>query len=73
MGYANLLQIGKGIHTRLFARTFIVKENESRVAFVSVDIGMIDTAIKNRVMKYFISLLFLLYENGRNYQSLCCT
>jgi len=54
MGYANPLQTGRGIHTRLFARTFIVKEGDSRVVFVSIDIGMLDTAVKRRVMELII-------------------
>lgn len=50
MGYANLKQSGRGIHTRQFARAFVVEdEHNSRVAFVSVDAGMIGYGIKREV------------------------
>mmetsp|Transcript_3603 Transcript_3603/g.7287 ORF Transcript_3603/g.7287 Transcript_3603/m.7287 type:complete len:703 (+) Transcript_3603:1028-3136(+) len=41
MGYAVPNQIGRGIHMRLHARAFVVQDdNDSRVAFVSLDGGM---------------------------------
>lgn len=50
MGYANLKQTGRGIHTRQFARAFVVEdEHNSRVAFVSADSGMIGYGIKREV------------------------
>lgn len=52
MGYAQLQQRGHGIHTRLFARTFIVEdENKNRIVFTSVDAGMISHAVKRNVVK----------------------
>jgi neutral ceramidase len=51
MGYAQLHQKGHGIHTRLFARTFIIEdERQSRIVFVSVDAGMISHVIKRNVI-----------------------
>lgn len=50
MGYANLKQTGKGIHTRQFARAFVIEdEHNSRVAFVSAEAGMIGYGVKREV------------------------
>lgn len=52
MGYAQLSQRGHGIHTRLYARTFIVEdERQNRIVFVSVDAGMISHALKRNVIR----------------------
>lgn len=52
MGYAQLKQRGHGIHTRQFARSFIVEESpDNRVVFVSVDAGMISHAVKRNVIR----------------------
>lgn len=52
MGYAQLKQRGHGIHTRQYARTFIVEDSpENRVVFVSVDAGMISHVVKRNVVK----------------------
>ena len=52
MGYARFGQDTGGIHTRLYARTFIVEdENGSRVVYISCDIGMIDQSVKTQVSK----------------------
>ena len=52
MGYAQLNQRGHGIHTRLYARTFIVEdEKQNRIVFVSVDAGMISHAVKRNVIR----------------------
>lgn len=50
MGYGNLKQHGNGIHLRQFARAFVIEdENNRRIAFVSVDSGMIGYAVKREV------------------------
>ena len=52
MGYANLTQKTSGIHTRLFSRAFIFKDNlPDAFVFVSVDIWGIGHAIKKEVIK----------------------
>lgn len=52
MGYAQLKQRGHGIHTRQYARTFIVEDSPgNRVVFVSVDAGMISHAVKRNVVR----------------------
>lgn len=52
MGYAQLKQKGQGIHTRLFARTFIVEdEQKKRVVFVSADSGMATHFVKRDVLR----------------------
>lgn len=52
MGYANIKQVGRGIHTRVFARAFVVEdENGNRVAFVSADCGMMGYGLKREVVK----------------------
>ena len=58
MGFAKTSQLAGGIHTRLFSRAFIFREEEeeeeaaphSSVVFVSVDVGMIGQMVKKRVM-----------------------
>lgn len=50
MGYANLKQVGRGIHLRQFSRAFVVEDdNKKRVAFVSVDAGMMGYGVKREV------------------------
>lgn len=52
MGYANLKQVGQGIHTRTFARAFVVEDEKGhRVAFVSADCGMMGYGLKREVVK----------------------
>lgn len=52
MGYANLKQKGKGLHLRQFARAFVVEDlSGNRVAYVSVDAGMIGYGVKREVIK----------------------
>lgn len=66
MGYGQLEQRGHGIHTRQFARTFIVEDSQKkRIVFVSVDAGMISHVVRRNViqelMKKYGSLY--IYEN----------
>lgn len=49
MGYANPAQLTSGIHTRQYARAFIVGDENERVVFVSVDCAMIDQIVKTEV------------------------
>lgn len=51
MGYANPNQLTSGIHSRLWARAFIVVEPKTnkRIVFVSADLGMIFQSIKQGV------------------------
>lgn len=52
MGYAQIKQRGQGIHTRQYARSFIVEDKPgNRVVFVSVDAGMISHVVKRNVIK----------------------
>ena len=52
MGYAQLNQRGHGIHTRLFARTFIVEDDQNnRIVYTSVDAGMISHVLKRNVIR----------------------
>lgn len=52
MGYANIKQVGRGIHLRQFARAFVVEdENNKRVAFVSIDAGMVGHGLKREVIE----------------------
>lgn len=52
MGYAQLKQRGHGIHTRQYARTFIVEDSPGkRIVYVSVDAGMISHVVKRNVVK----------------------
>lgn len=52
MGYANPSQKGGGIHLRQFSRAFIFQdESGHRLAFVSVDCGMIGSGLRKEVLK----------------------
>ncbi len=53
MGMSNIQQRGKGIHTRLYSRVFVVEdlENKKSVAFVCADIGTCTHAMKQAVIK----------------------
>merc|ERR1712215_524703 len=58
MGYAKQGQNTKGIHTRLYARSFLVEDVESgtRVVFVSVDEAMMGQLVKIDVMERLYSM-----------------
>lgn len=53
MGYAKPKQLDNGIHSRLWARAFIIgsKSNNKRVVFVSNDLGMVFESVKEGVVK----------------------
>ncbi|KAL9891718.1 neutral ceramidase isoform X1 [Glossina fuscipes] len=52
MGYGNFKQAGHGIHTRQYARAFVTEDDRNnRVAFVSVDAGMMGYGVKREVIK----------------------
>lgn len=51
IGYAKLLQVTKGIHTRLFSRAFIMEQNGTRIVYVSTDLGMVTLAVKTFVVE----------------------
>lgn len=55
MGYASPAPENAGVHTRLYARTFIIDDNIKRVVFVSVDCGMLDQSVKTEVYYKIIS------------------
>ncbi|CRK93660.1 CLUMA_CG007189, isoform A [Clunio marinus] len=51
MGYASMDQRGHGIHTRQFARTFIVQDAAGRrVVYVATDLAMISHAMRRDVL-----------------------
>ena len=51
MGYANLDQIGNGIHFRQYSRAFIVADimNNNRVVFICADIALASQIVKIEV------------------------
>ncbi|GBO32113.1 hypothetical protein AVEN_123306-1 [Araneus ventricosus] len=49
MGYAKVSQVTRGIHTRQYSRAFVVSDNSSRVALVSIDSGMVSHIVKMEV------------------------
>lgn len=49
MGYANIQQKGSGIHLRQFSRTFIIDDGDNRLAYVSIDAGMVGTGLRKEV------------------------
>lgn len=58
MGYAKLGQKGSGIHLRQFSRAFVVSDNEKRLAFVSVDAGMMGHPVKREVRRTTMAFIF---------------
>ena len=53
MGMSNLTQRGKGIHTRLFSRAYVIEDvtNGKHVALVVADLGMCFQAVHQEVIK----------------------
>lgn len=49
MGYANPAQLSSGIHTRQYARAFVMEHESTRVVYVNVDCAMIDQIVKTEV------------------------
>lgn len=53
MGMSNLCQTGRGIHTRIFSRAYVVEdlETEKSIAIVCADLGICSMAVKQSVIK----------------------
>ncbi|XP_077285658.1 neutral ceramidase-like isoform X2 [Arctopsyche grandis] len=51
MGYANMEQKGEGIHLRQFSRAFLFENSGSRLVYVSIDAGMMNTGLRKRVLE----------------------
>jgi neutral ceramidase len=52
MGYAQFSQIDMGLHTRLYARAFVfANPNGKRVVFVSAELAMLFSSVKQGVLK----------------------
>ncbi|XP_004929418.2 neutral ceramidase isoform X2 [Bombyx mori] len=55
MGYAQLEQIGHGIHLRQFSRAFVIEDNSGdtvkRLVFVSVDAAMMGHGVRKEVIR----------------------
>ncbi|KAJ8662384.1 hypothetical protein O0I10_002078 [Lichtheimia ornata] len=51
MGYADLSQTGKGILQRIFARAFIIANDDDRIVFVNSDTAAVGDIVKKRVVK----------------------
>lgn len=51
MGYAELGQTGQGILQRIYARAFIVANQEKRVVFVNTDTQSMGDIVKKRVIQ----------------------
>ncbi|XP_077285659.1 neutral ceramidase-like [Arctopsyche grandis] len=62
MGYAKLSQVGKGIHLRQYSRAFIFEQANTRLVFVSMDIGMTSTGLRQEVLKRLTKLYGTLYN-----------
>lgn len=64
MGYGKGGQDTQGIHTRLFARAFIVVDsNQNRMVYVNCDLGMISTIVKMEVVNSLKALYGDLYRH----------
>ena len=63
MGYAKTAQKTKGIHMRLYARAFIVKDNAgNRIVYVSSDAGQPSQLVKFEVIKKLKSIFNGIYH-----------
>lgn len=51
MGYGKTDQKGTGLHLRQWARCFIIDDGKERIAFISVDVGMIGDGLRNSVIR----------------------
>uniref|UniRef100_A0A5K3FEN8 Neutral ceramidase n=1 Tax=Mesocestoides corti TaxID=53468 RepID=A0A5K3FEN8_MESCO len=53
MGYANPLQIGQGLHLRLYSRAFVIQssQNEKPLVFINLDAGMSSQVLKTEVVR----------------------
>ncbi|KAH9639963.1 hypothetical protein HF086_008058 [Spodoptera exigua] len=51
MGYAEVGQRGRGIHTRQFARSFIFAKGSSRVVLVTAEVQAVGIAVRREVVK----------------------
>lgn len=64
MGYANLKQTGRGLHLRQFSRAFVVEDaDNNRVAYASVDAGMMGYGVKREVLKLLQDRYGSIYHN----------
>lgn len=64
MGYARIDQQTGGIHTRLWARAFVIDDQTRRVALVNVDLGMVMQAVKSKVVEKLKKRYGNLYHEG---------
>ena len=63
MGYADITQTGKGIHTRQYSRSFIIEgDSRNRLVFVSVDSGMMGHSLKLEVVEKLQKLFGNVYK-----------
>ena len=58
MGYAKLGQAGNGIHFRLYARAFIVGDDNKRIVYISSDTGQVSHFVKMRVVNILNNPLY---------------
>ncbi|KAK6617944.1 hypothetical protein RUM44_002386 [Polyplax serrata] len=51
MGYGKFEQKGSGLHTRQYARTYIIQDDTNSLVFVNVDVGMMADGVRIQVLK----------------------
>ncbi|EEB16906.1 Neutral ceramidase precursor, putative [Pediculus humanus corporis] len=51
MGYGKFEQVGKGLHLRQWARSYIIDDGNQILVFVNVDVGMIGDGLRLQVLK----------------------
>ena len=51
MGYSNISQKTRGIHTRLYSRAFIIADSEKRVVYVSAELLFITPPLSLGVLE----------------------
>lgn len=49
LGYGKMEQRGEGIHLRQFSRAFVIEDETSRIAFVSIDSAMMGDHVRSEV------------------------
>jgi neutral ceramidase len=68
-GYADLKQRSYGIHTRLFARSYIINHSNKTILFINTDIQSPSHGIREKV----IEVLKTKYGNKYDYDNVCIT
>ena len=65
MGYGKFEQVGKGLHLRQWARSYIIDDGNQILVFVNVDVGMIGDGLRLQVMVSTLDLIKIIIAMGK--------